>query len=64
MNLDDVQLIKEQAIRVLNRCEQWTRRYAQDDDFKKYCNITGYKESAAIKRALLDFKYDLRNIKK
>ncbi len=59
MKLDDVNKIRRAALHVVSRCDDWIFRFQSDEDFRKYCDITGYRESGAVKRAVLDFKHDV-----
>lgn len=59
MKPDQVTKIKKLCEHIILRCDQWQERYIKDDDFAKFCDISGFGESAAIKRAILEFKYEI-----
>lgn len=54
MNRDGIVAAKNEAKRFLICVAKFHNRIADDEEFYRYWNITGGKETAAIKRASLD----------
>ena len=53
-----------EALRFVARCDELIERHAKDEHFRKYMEITGFKETAAVKRASLDLSRALSEMRK
>ena len=55
---------RSEALRFIARCDELIERHAKDKDFRKYMEITGFKETAAVKRASMDLSRALSEMRK
>lgn len=52
------------ATRFLEAVEAFKEREKEDDHFRRYVGITGFKETAAIRRASMDLTRALATVRK
>lgn len=55
---------RSEALRFIARCDELIERHAKDEGFRKYMEITGFKETAAVKRASMDLSRALSEMRK
>lgn len=55
---------RSEALRFIARCDELIERHATDEHFRTYMEITGFKETAAVKRASLDLSRALSEMRK
>ena len=55
---------RHEAVRFIARCDELLERHATDEQFRKYMGITGFKETAAVKRASMDLSRALSEMRK
>ena len=55
---------RSEALRFIARCDELIERHAKDEEFRKYMEITGFKETAAVKRASMDLSRALSEMRK
>jgi hypothetical protein len=53
-----------EAVRFIARCDELLERHARDEHFRRYMEITGFKETAAVKRASLDLSRALSELRR
>lgn len=64
MRANHIKEAKEAAKTFLRRIEEFEERKKTDEDFAKYCDITGYKETGALRRSSLDLTRALSKMRK
>lgn len=64
MRHKNVMIAKSEAERFLRAVDEFEQRYENDERFKDYMGITGFKETAAVKRASLDLTRALADLRK
>jgi hypothetical protein len=52
------------AERFLEAVQAHHDRYGSDDDYRKFCEYTGYRETAAMRRASMDLTRALADMRK
>lgn len=55
---------RHEALRFLARCDELIERYDSDEHFRRYMEITGFKETAAVKRASIDLSRALSDLRR
>lgn len=55
---------RSEALRFIERCDELIERHATDQHFREFMEITGFKETAAVKRASLDLSRALSEMRK
>jgi len=55
---------RSEALRFIERCDELIERHDKDEHFRRYMEITGFKETAAVKRASLDLSRALSEMRK
>lgn len=55
---------RSEALRFIARCDELMERHAKEEDFRRYMGITGFKETAAVKRASMDLSRALSEMRK
>ena len=55
---------RSEALRFVALCDELIERYAKDEHFREYMEITGFKETAAVKRASMDLSRVLSEMRK
>ena len=55
---------RNEALRFIARCDELIERHAKDAHFRRYMEITGFKETAAVKRASLDLSRALSDLRR
>lgn len=55
---------RSEALRFIARCDELIERHAKDEDFRRYMEIVGFKETAAVKRASMDLSRALSEMRK
>lgn len=55
---------RSEALRFIARCDELIKRHAKDEDFRRYMEIVGFKETAAVKRASMDLSRALSEMRK
>jgi hypothetical protein len=63
MNRLDILAAKKEALRFIKCVDRFNCRINEDDNFCKYWNITGGKETAALKRSSLDLTRALSSMR-
>ena len=61
---DKIARARHEALRFIARCDELIERHAKDEEFRKYMEITGFKETAAVKRASMDLSRALSEMRK
>jgi len=64
MKLNDVNTAREEALRVVQRCDEWLDKHTEDDYFKEFCDISGNTLNGAVKRSIQEFVYSTRKIRR
>ena len=64
MRRDEISQAKEVAQRFLLSIEAMELRERLDEHFRRYSNIVGFKETAAVRRASLDLTRALAKMRK
>ena len=55
---------RHEALRFIKRCDELIERHAKDEHFRRYMEITGSKETAAVKRASMDLSRALSEMRR
>ena len=61
---DKIARARHEAERFMARCEELIERYENDQHFRRYMEISGFKETGAVKRASLDLSRALSDLRK
>lgn len=64
MRQEKIIAAKKEAERFLERVEALIERHAKDEQFRKYFEICGHKETAALKRSSMDLTRALSEMRK
>jgi hypothetical protein len=64
MRQADILAAEREARRFIDAVDRFRERHAKDQQFRDYMEITGFKETGAVRRASLDLTRSLAEMRK
>lgn len=64
MQFDNILLAKVEAKKFLEKVKDYEERYKHDKEFRFICQVVGFKETGALKRASMDLSRALSQMRK